>query len=269
MACAEAQFFETPIATNKSSMDNVAVLDVALTASEIAALISTNSTVPYEIITPYLTADLFNLKYEQSADVLYITHPDYETRKVSRLANAIWSLSVLDAKEGPFSTQNSDTSFKISASATTGSVTLTATGGSPFVTGTTAGHPPSGTLATNKSQTGALFKLVHPADNLESSDTLEDDYTANQTEGVSWHSCGTLFKGTGWTWVTGGTWLGTVEVQRNYTIGASDSDSGWETVLPFSGKTTERNASTSGTENDRDADYRVIFTDDTSGTVIS
>jgi hypothetical protein len=39
---------------------------------------------PYEIASPYLEADLFDLRFTQSADVLYITHPDYEPRKLSR-----------------------------------------------------------------------------------------------------------------------------------------------------------------------------------------
>ncbi len=247
-------------------IDEISVFGDVLTPTEVASLYSTS---PYEIETPYLTVDLFDLKYEQSADVLFITHPDYETRKLSRLVNTLWTITVIGIEDGPFRTQNSDVADFITASGTTGSVTLTATGHTPFALGTTAGHQPSGSVTTSKSQTGALFKLVHPTDNLESSDTLEDDYTANQTEGVSWHSCGTLYKDAEWTWTTDGTWLGTVEVQRNYTIGASDGDDGWETVLPYSGLTTARNVTTTGTEDDGDADYRVIFTDDTSGTVIS
>ena len=247
-------------------IDEVSLFKDVLTPTEVASLYTTT---PYEIETPYLTADLFDLKYEQSADVLFITHPDYETRKLSRLVNTLWTVTAIGIDDGPFRTQNDDVADFITASATTGSVTLTATGHAPFISGTTAGHEPSGSAATSKSQTGALYKLVHPLDTLEYKDTLEDDYTANQTEGVSWMHCGTLYEGTEWTWTTGGTWLGTVEVQRNYTIGAAHGASGWETVLPYSGITTARNITTTGTEDDGDADYRVIFTDDTSGTVIS
>ncbi len=247
-------------------IDAVAVFSDVLTPAEIASFYSTKS---FEIETPYLTADLFSLKYEQSADVLYITHPDYETQKLSRLSNNLWTISAIGIQDGPFRTQNKDVADFIKSSGTTGTVTLTTTGHNPFVLGSTSGHEPSGSTATSKSQTGALFKLVHPIDELEFKDTLEDDFAANPAEGVSWMSCGTLYKGAMWTWVTGGTWLGTVEVQRNYTLGASASDSGWETVLPFSGITTARNVITDGSEDDGDADYRVIFIDDTSGTVIS
>jgi len=40
-------------------------------------VIESAPSVPYEIAAPYLEADLFELKYTQSADILYITHPDY------------------------------------------------------------------------------------------------------------------------------------------------------------------------------------------------
>lgn len=247
-------------------IDEVSIFKDVLNPTEVASL---RSIAPYEIETPFLTADLFDLKFEQSADVLYLTHPDYETQKVSRLANASWTVEVLGIQDGPFRTQNSDVADFITSSGTTGSVTLTATGHTLFVLGSTAGHEPSGSGTTSKSQTGALFKLVHPLDTLSFADTLEDDVVASQTEGVSWMSCGTLYKDATWTWVTGGTWLGQVAIQRNYTIGAVFADSGWETVFPFDGVATARNVSTSGTEDDGDADYRVAFLDDTSGTIES
>ncbi len=248
-----------------NKIDDVSVFGDILTPSEISTYYADTVTAIVEIETPYLTADLFNLKVEQSADVLYITHPDYEPRKLSRLSDAEWVINAIDIQTGPFRSENLDIPSKISASGTTGSVTLTATGGAPFFTS----HVPSGSSATSKSQTGALFKLVHPLDDLSFSDTLEDDIGASSTEGVSWMSCGTLFKGAEWHWVTGGTWLGKVAIQRNYTIGAAFGDAGWETVLPFEGVTTARNVDETGSEDDGDADYRVAFLDDTSGTVIS
>ena len=267
--CAEAEFYTTGGGTWASKLDNMAVLDVELSGSEIAALTSADTTTPLEIATPYLTADLFDLNIEQSADVLYITHPSYEVHKLSRTGSASWTLTPVDITTGPFRTQNFDVVKTITPSGTTGSITLTATGHTPFVAGTTEGHLPSGSDATSMSQTGALFKLVHPLETLSFKDTLEDDIVASSVEGVSWMACGTLYKGATWSWVTGGTWLGTVAVQRNYTLGAVFADSGWETVLPFDGVTTARNVTESGTEDDGDADYRVAFLDDTSGIVES
>jgi len=243
----------------QDKIDNVAVFNKELTAVEVASLTGAASTTVYEIATPYLTADLFELKFEQSADVLYVVHPDYETRKLSRLANAIWSLEAYATETGPFRDQNTDTNAKIAASATTGSVTLTATGCAPFVSGTTAGHLPSGSATTSKSQTGALFRLVHPLTNLEHTTELDDNYTNDPTENVSWLDCATLYKGDTWYLTTLGTWTGVLELQRNYTVGAAHNASGWEKVFAFA-STDDRNVDTSGTETLADASYRAILT---------
>lgn len=46
----------------------------------------------YEIATTYLEADLALLKYEQSADVLYINHPGYVERQITRTGHTAWSI---------------------------------------------------------------------------------------------------------------------------------------------------------------------------------
>jgi hypothetical protein len=51
--------------------------------------------IPYEIAAPYLAADLSELSFVQSADVLTITHPLYSPRELSRLANDSWSLDLI------------------------------------------------------------------------------------------------------------------------------------------------------------------------------
>lgn len=240
-------------------IDEVSLFSDVLTPAEVAALYTTAA---YEITTPYLTADLFELKYEQSADILYIVHPDYEPRKLARYADDNWVLAIYEPQTGPFRTQNTVVSATIAASATTGSVTLTASGCAPFVASSTAGHDPGGSSDTDKSQTGALFELVHPLDTLEYSETLSDNYTNDQTENTSWMDCGTVYKGATWSLTTAGTWTGVLEIQRNYTIGAAHDASGWETadMEPFA-STDDRNASTSGTEETGDASYRAILTE--------
>ncbi len=47
----------------------------------------------FEISTPYVEADLFNLNYTQSADVLTIAHPGYAPRELKRMGATSWSLS--------------------------------------------------------------------------------------------------------------------------------------------------------------------------------
>lgn len=80
----------------------------------------------YTVASPYLTADLFQLKFTQSADVLYIVHPSYAPRKLTRTGHTNWTLTVIDFHDGPYLPTNT-TSTTLTPSAATGTgVTLTA-----------------------------------------------------------------------------------------------------------------------------------------------
>lgn len=50
---------------------------------------------PYEITTTYTEDQLFDLKFEQSADVLYIVHPAHPPRKLSRTSHSSWTLTAI------------------------------------------------------------------------------------------------------------------------------------------------------------------------------
>lgn len=52
----------------------------------------------YEIPTPYLEADLFELKVIQSADTMYIVHPSYAPRTLTRTGHTAWTLTNFVAK---------------------------------------------------------------------------------------------------------------------------------------------------------------------------
>lgn len=54
-----------------------------------------NLGVPYEVATPYLEADLFDIHFVQSADVLTLCHPNYAPRELRRLGAVSWSLSAI------------------------------------------------------------------------------------------------------------------------------------------------------------------------------
>ena len=49
----------------------------------------------YEIATPFLEADLFDVHYVQSADVLTLTHPDYAPRELRRTTATTFTLSTI------------------------------------------------------------------------------------------------------------------------------------------------------------------------------
>lgn len=79
----------------------------------------------YEIPTPYANGDIEELKFTQSADVLYITHPDYAPRKLSRTGHTSWILSAITFLDGPYLNTNITTTT-LTPSATTGTITVTA-----------------------------------------------------------------------------------------------------------------------------------------------
>ena len=61
----------------------------------------------YEIESPYLERDLAELRYSQSADVLFICHPKYPPKRLERLGHLAWQFVDFDFKEGPFLPLNS------------------------------------------------------------------------------------------------------------------------------------------------------------------
>lgn len=80
-----------------------------------------------EVATPYLESDLDSLQWAQSADVLTLTLrrlPQYEVRRTSTAPT--FTVTQASYTEGPFLTQNADTTIKVAVSAITGAVTLTA-----------------------------------------------------------------------------------------------------------------------------------------------
>lgn len=59
-----------------------------------------NSSRVYQITTPYVEADLQEIYYAQSADVITLTHPTYEPRELSRTADTSWTLAAITFEPG-------------------------------------------------------------------------------------------------------------------------------------------------------------------------
>ena len=54
----------------------------------------------YEIASPYATADIPNIKFAQSSDIMYLVHPTYSIRKLSRSAHTSWTLTEISLTTG-------------------------------------------------------------------------------------------------------------------------------------------------------------------------
>lgn len=81
--------------------------------------------VPIEVVTPYTTADLENIRITQSADVLYLVDPDYRTRELRRLTATSFELREYENRLGPFRPVNGNEAALSAASAATGQVVVT------------------------------------------------------------------------------------------------------------------------------------------------
>lgn len=108
----------------------------------------------YEIPSPYALADLtaadgsFALKFEQSGDILYITHSakTYAPRTLTRSGNVRWIFALFTPEGGPFKDGNQNQALQVHASGTlTVGATATVTSNVPGVFG--------------PSNVGALFYL--------------------------------------------------------------------------------------------------------------
>jgi len=74
----------------------------------------------YEITSPYLEAELFDVKFAQSADTMWMVHPNHYPRKLTRTGNTSWTLTTAPIEYGPMQDENTgDTT--LTASARTGS----------------------------------------------------------------------------------------------------------------------------------------------------
>lgn len=80
---------------------------------------------PVEVATPYTEAHLRELRFAQSADVLYICHVGYEPRKLVRTSATSFSLSAITFLDGPWQAEN-DSTVTLTPSARGGSITVTA-----------------------------------------------------------------------------------------------------------------------------------------------
>jgi hypothetical protein len=84
---------------------------------------------PAEVVTPWTEAELGDVKFTQTADVMILVHPNHAPRKLSRTSATAFTLEEYTVKEGPFRDVNSNEAIKVAVSARAGNVTVTANSG--------------------------------------------------------------------------------------------------------------------------------------------
>ncbi len=82
---------------------------------------------PVEIATTYTEAQLFDIQYVQSADVMYLVHPSHAPKKLSRTSDTAWTFSSINFLPPPSYIANTDINVALTLGATSGAdVTFTA-----------------------------------------------------------------------------------------------------------------------------------------------
>lgn len=69
--------------------------------------------VPYEIVSPFTTADLDKIRYCQSGDVMYIAWGG-KPKTLTRYGHTNWQFADYDFKNGPFELENTDENKRVS-----------------------------------------------------------------------------------------------------------------------------------------------------------
>lgn len=162
------------------------------------------------LTTPYQEADLKFIRFDQSADVVYIGCAGYHPYKVERRSTNGFSFVKYETEDGPFRTINT-TQKRITPSAIRGDITLTASA-----------------ALFNQNHVGALFRLASAGQEVGISASGEDQWSDSiRVSGVG----SARYFGFAIT----GTWGGTVTIQRSvgepgswtdfrtYTANASDA----------------------------------------------
>lgn len=152
--------------------------------------VSIESSGEMEVPAPWLEADQGNVRYTQSADIIYVAVNGYQQYKIERRSTESWSVVLYAPEDGPF--RNINTSRKtITASATTGDITLN-----------------SNDSVFKSTNVGGLYRLESVGQFVSISVTAENQWSDPvQVTGVGTSRDITV--------VRSGTWSATVTLQRS------------------------------------------------------
>jgi len=201
--------------------------------------------------TEYTEADLPNIRYDTSADVMFLACSGYQPRKIVRSGARSYSFVKFKTQDGPFPSFAGDSSIKVKPSSVgNGNITITASK-SLF----RSGH------------VGALIRMFHGGQYVTQTLAAEDAPTrAIRVSGVSktTNSAGTTSGTTDrqFRFQTSGTWVGTITVERSF----ESEDAGFNIFAQY---TTNQNIVMDDTLDNVVCWYRARFLpgDYTSGSI--
>jgi hypothetical protein len=190
----------------------------------------------YEVVTPWAEADLPNLNYAQSADIIFVACGDVAPQMIQREGDVNWSVVDYPFENGPFMPQNTDEDIDLVPSATTG----------------TGINVDASEALFNPLHVGSLWQLRQPI-----SGQIQTTAFASVTSAASIVCGGT------WRIITHGTWTGKLLVEKS-----TDGGTNWFMVRAYT-SADDNNVNTFGTEDNPSGNaflVRMRMSSYTSGT---
>lgn len=187
----------------------------------------------YEIVTPFLEADLFNIQTAQVDNIMYIVDGTQPPQKLVRAGHTSWTIVDAPIETGPFQAENITTTTITPSGTLTidGAVTLTAS-----------------TSIFQSGHAGSLWEINQKRGTSLLSGNLSADGNSTDTSSFSG----------GYSFTTSGTWDATVTLERS-----TDGGSTWDAALSALNSTNFDNPA----ESEADAVlHRVTMSDHVSGT---
>jgi hypothetical protein len=181
-----------------------------------------------ELDIPWAAADLPKVRWDQSADVIFVACVGFQQRRIERRAADSWSIVLYAPDNGPFFTART-ASVKLKVGATYGNTTLTAN---------KAFFKPR--------HVGAIFRLFN--DGVDQTFRLGAEATYSEPFRVTGVDTSD-YNDRDWTYTVSGTWVGTLNWQRSF----DGNDQGFKTFRKASGgSATDITSNVSATNRDED-----------------
>jgi hypothetical protein len=185
--------------------------------------------------TIWLEADLWKMRFAQSADVVFVACDGYRPQRIERRSTRSWSVVRYQPDNGPF-TIGTTRDVKLTPSVTEGNGTLTAS--SAFF---------------NADHVGTLFSLFSEGfactTQLSGEGQYTDPFKVTGVVGAQWND-------RNWTYTVSGTWVGTLRWQRSF----DGKDQGFKRFRYLTGNgTIDITGNLGTTGNDESDDNSIIW----------
>lgn len=180
-------------------------------------------------------AALFNMRFAQSADVVFVACAGYRPQRIERRSNRSWSIVRYQSDNGPF-TATRTRDVKLTPSVTEGNGTLTASA-----------------ALFSSDHVGSLFTLFHEGFKCNTPLAAEGEFTEPfKVTGIKTSE----YNDRNWTYSTTGTWSGTLRWNRSF----DDAEFGYKNFrYKFDSTTVDITSNQTNITNDDDDNNAVVW----------